>query len=127
MTLRSLTLEIAPGGGDSPHALFIETPRPSDMPMISGGQGTERGGGQARPLPRPNAAPCGRWCEPRPLPDMAEGLLGLYPDVALAPEEVVPQQLLGGEERLGFRQPRSSARVGWGQGPVSQESDKRGG
>lgn len=42
---------------------------------------------------------------PRPLPDLAEGLLGLYPDVALAPEEVVPQHLLLGrrEERLGSR------------------------
>lgn len=86
------------------------------MPMISGGHGTERGGAQARPLPRPNAAPCGRWCEPRPLPDVAEGLLGLYPDVALAPEEVEPQQPLLGGERRGWASGSPGAALAWGWG-----------
>lgn len=60
---------------------------------------------------------------------MAEGLLGLDPDIALALEEVVPQDLLlgGREERWGCRQPRSSVRVGEGRAQChSKEAERLG-
>lgn len=91
--------------------------------MVAGGQSIELRGAQARPLPATCSAQCstavggGVSLETCPLPDLTEGLLGLDPDIALALEEVVPQDLLlgGREERQRWKQPRSSVRVGEGR------------
>lgn len=75
--------------------------------MVAGGQSIELRGAQARPLPATRSAQCrtavggGVSLETCRLPDLAEGLLGLDPDIALALEEVVPQDLLLGEKRGG--------------------------
>lgn len=104
----------------------------SDLPMVAGGHRAERGA-QARPLPATcstqssTAVEDGVSLKTCSLPDMAKGLLGLDPDIALALEQVVPQDLLlgGREDRLGWRQPMSRACVGEGRGQCHRKEAER--
>lgn len=59
------------------------------------------------------------------LPDLAEGLLGFYPDVALTLEDIIAQYLLLGErgEGGGLVWGIHRHKVGEGRGPASQERE----